>query len=48
LVNEAALSATRRGAAAIARVDFSQAYDKIVLGDPRESTGRTWTVSWAR
>jgi cell division protease FtsH len=37
LVNEAALNATRRGAEAIAASDFSQAYDKIVLGDPRET-----------
>jgi cell division protease FtsH len=37
LVNEAALNATRRGADAIARVDFIEAYDKIVLGDPRET-----------
>jgi cell division protease FtsH len=37
LVNEAALNATRRGADAIARVDFVAAYDKIVLGDPRET-----------
>jgi cell division protease FtsH len=37
LVNEAALSATRRGADAIGRVDFAAAYDKIVLGDPRET-----------
>jgi cell division protease FtsH len=37
LVNEAALGATRRGADAIEAVDFSAAYDKIVLGDPREA-----------
>jgi cell division protease FtsH len=37
LVNEAALGATRRGAEAIAAADFSEAYDKIVLGDPRET-----------
>ncbi len=37
LVNEAALGATRRGAEAIEAVDFSAAYDKIVLGDPREA-----------
>ncbi|HVR19701.1 MAG TPA: ATP-dependent zinc metalloprotease FtsH, partial [Polyangiaceae bacterium] len=37
LVNEAALNATRNGADAIARVDFLAAYDKIVLGDPRET-----------
>jgi cell division protease FtsH len=36
LTNEAALSATRRHAAAIGRDDFSAAYDKLVLGDPRE------------
>ena len=40
LANEAALSATRRRVDAIARVDFSSAYDKIVLGDPREGTLR--------
>jgi cell division protease FtsH len=37
LVNEAALHATRRAAQFIAAVDFSEAYDKIVLGDPREA-----------
>lgn len=37
LVNEAALSATRRGAEAIENSDFLGAYDKIVLGDPRET-----------
>jgi cell division protease FtsH len=37
LVNEAALSATRRGADAIEAIDFTAAYDKIVLGDPRET-----------
>ncbi|HEY3667690.1 MAG TPA: ATP-dependent zinc metalloprotease FtsH [Polyangiaceae bacterium] len=37
LVNEAALSATRRGAEAIEDSDFHAAYDKIVLGDPRET-----------
>jgi cell division protease FtsH len=37
LVNEAALSATRRGAEAIENSDFLAAYDKIVLGDPRET-----------
>jgi cell division protease FtsH len=37
LANEAALSATRRGADAIGRADFTGAYDKIVLGDPRET-----------
>jgi cell division protease FtsH len=37
LVNEAALIATRRQADAIAAADFLAAYDKIVLGDPRET-----------
>ena len=37
LVNEAALTATRRGADAIAKQDFTSAHDKIVLGDPRET-----------
>ncbi len=37
LVNEAALHATRRKADALAPADFSAAYDKIVLGDPRET-----------
>ncbi|HZU85763.1 MAG TPA: ATP-dependent zinc metalloprotease FtsH [Polyangiaceae bacterium] len=37
LVNEAALNATRRQADAVAAVDFVAAYDKIVLGDPRET-----------
>ena len=37
LVNEAALGATRRGAEAIEKRDFLAAYDKIVLGDPRET-----------
>ena len=37
LVNEAALAATRRQADAIAASDFVAAYDKIVLGDPRET-----------
>ncbi len=37
LVNEAALTATRRGAEALAAADFMAAYDKIVLGDPREA-----------
>src|SRR5215813_5964350 len=36
LANEAALTATRRHADAITRADFSAAYDKLVLGDPRE------------
>jgi len=37
LVNEAALSATRKGRESIMREDFAEAYDKIVLGDPREA-----------
>jgi cell division protease FtsH len=37
LVNEAALNATRRGAESVDAIDFSSAYDKIVLGDPREA-----------
>jgi cell division protease FtsH len=37
LTNEAALSATRRGADSIEASDFRAAYDKIVLGDLRES-----------
>jgi cell division protease FtsH len=37
LVNEAALSATRRHADKISAYDFTEAYDKIVLGDLRES-----------
>jgi cell division protease FtsH len=37
LVNEAALSATRRGASAIESIDFAAAQDKIVLGDARET-----------
>ena len=37
LVNEAALSATRRHAEAIDARDFTEAYDKIVLGDVRET-----------
>ena len=37
LVNEAALCATRRGAEAIEDADFHAAFDKIVLGDPRET-----------
>jgi cell division protease FtsH len=36
LANEAALAATRRQVPRIARADFSAAYDKLVLGDPRE------------
>jgi len=37
LCNEAALTATRRGADAIDAADFASAMDKIVLGDPRET-----------
>jgi cell division protease FtsH len=37
LVNEAALGATRRGVDAIEMRDFMAAYDKVVLGDPRET-----------
>jgi cell division protease FtsH len=37
LANEAALHATRRGADVIADEDFRAAYDKIVLGDVRDS-----------
>jgi cell division protease FtsH len=37
LVNEAALNATRRGADAIEAKDFGAAFDKVVLGDPREA-----------
>ena len=37
LVNEAALNATRRGADSLEQSDFMAAYDKIVLGDPRET-----------
>lgn len=37
LCNEAALSATRRGADHLEARDFSAAFDKIVLGDPRET-----------
>jgi cell division protease FtsH len=37
LCNEAALTATRRGADAIGAKDFASAMDKIVLGDPRET-----------
>jgi cell division protease FtsH len=37
LVNEAALSATRKGADSLSAADFAEAFDKIVLGDPRES-----------
>jgi len=41
LANEAALSATRRRVDEIASEDFSSAFDKIVLGDPRETKLRT-------
>jgi cell division protease FtsH len=37
LANEAALIATRRHAGSIDRDDFVSAFDKIVLGDPREA-----------
>jgi len=37
LVNEAALNATRRGADSIGASDFGAAFDKVVLGDPREA-----------
>jgi cell division protease FtsH len=37
LVNEAALSATRAGRDSIEATDFAAAFDKIVLGDPRET-----------
>ncbi len=37
LVNEAALLGTRRGATMITDADFRGAFDKIVLGDPREA-----------
>lgn len=37
LVNEAALHATRTGASSIGAQDFAFAYDKIVLGDARET-----------
>jgi cell division protease FtsH len=37
LVNEAALSATRKGRDSITAEDFAEAFDKIVLGDPREA-----------
>jgi cell division protease FtsH len=36
LVNEAALAATRNDAELIGQRDFDAAYEKIVLGDPRE------------
>jgi cell division protease FtsH len=37
LVNEAALSATRKGGDDIGEEHFSEAFDKIVLGDPRDT-----------
>lgn len=37
LCNEAALGATRRGADEVTEADFRAAYDKIVLGDVRDS-----------
>jgi cell division protease FtsH len=37
LVNEAALSATREARESITAADFAEAFDKIVLGDPREA-----------
>jgi cell division protease FtsH len=37
LVNEAALSATRQGRDNIITENFSEAFDKIVLGDPRDT-----------
>jgi cell division protease FtsH len=37
LVNEAALSATRKGRESITAEDFAESFDKIVLGDPREA-----------
>ena len=37
LVNEATLAATRAGRDSILDVDFASAFDKIVLGDPRET-----------
>jgi cell division protease FtsH len=37
LVNEAALAATREGRESITAADFTEAFDKIVLGDPRET-----------
>ena len=37
LANEAALHATRRRADGLTREDFVAAFDKIVLGDPREA-----------
>jgi cell division protease FtsH len=38
LVNEAALAATRAGRDNITGADFAAAFDKIILGDPRETT----------
>jgi len=37
LVNEAALSATHKGKDYIAAENFAEAFDKIVLGDPRDT-----------
>jgi cell division protease FtsH len=37
LLNEAALAATRKGRDSITAEDFTEAFDKIVLGDPRET-----------
>jgi cell division protease FtsH len=37
LANEAALGATRRGSDAVTAEDFSGAFEKIVLGDPRDA-----------
>ena len=37
LLNEAALSATRKGRESITAGDFTEAFDKIILGDPRET-----------
>src|SRR5206468_7377539 len=37
LVNEAALAATRAKRDSITAPDFAGAFDKIVLGDPRET-----------
>src|SRR5262249_44562791 len=37
LVNEAAPAATRAGRDSIVAADFASAFDKIVLGDPRET-----------
>jgi cell division protease FtsH len=37
LVNEAALAATRAGRESITAADFRAAFDKIILGDPRET-----------